>query len=131
MTVLVAVDPNTRASGGLDVIPRLQKEKVLYPTNKDGSLRTDIEAKFNWFPMDCQTGDMLFFDSYVPHRSDVNVSNFTRRNLYFTYNPAKYGFFRDAYYDLKRRSFPPEIEREPGVDYTEGQKVFNVANPIK
>jgi hypothetical protein len=38
---------------------------------------------------------------------------------------------RDEYYRAKRRSFPPEIVRDPNVDYSEGAKVFNVANPIK
>ena len=84
-----------------------------------------------WLPVDAEAGDIIFFDSYVPHRSDINTSNFTRRNLYLTYNPISEGFLRDRYYEEKRKYFPPDIERDPNVDYSEGAKVFNVANPIK
>mmetsp|Transcript_20728 Transcript_20728/g.3351 ORF Transcript_20728/g.3351 Transcript_20728/m.3351 type:complete len:84 (+) Transcript_20728:367-618(+) len=82
-------------------------------------------------PLDAEVGDMVFFDSYTPHRSDVNVSNFTRRNLYYTYNLASEGYYRDRYFEEKRKYFPPEIEREEGKDYSSGEKIFNVANPIK
>ena len=131
LTVLLPVDPNTRESGGLDMVRKLHKERQLYPQNSDGSLRTDVEAKMNWIPVDGSAGDIILFDSYAPHRSDINVSNFTRRNLYLTYNPLSLGSFRERYYEEKRRSFPPECERDPNKDYSEGAKIFNVANPIK
>lgn len=131
LTILVPVDPNTRASGGLEFVPGGHIPYRVMPTNSDGSLRTDIEAKMNWVPVDTDLGDIIVVDSYVPHRSDINTTDFTRRNIYITYNPASEGFFRERYYQLKRASFPPEIERDPNKDYTEGAKVFNVANPIK
>ena len=34
-------------------------------------------------------------------------------------------------YEEKRKWFPPECERDPNKDYSQGAKVFNVANPIK
>ena len=131
MTVLLPIDPNTRKSGGLDMVRKVHQERKIYPQNSDGSIQTDIEAKLNWLPIDGSAGDVIFFDSFVPHRSDINLSDFTRRNLYLTYNPLSLGSFRDAYYEEKRRSFPPECERDPNKDYSEGAKVFNVANPIK
>lgn len=131
LTVLLPVDPNTRESGGLDFVQGKHIPPYIMPMNSDGSLRTDIEAKLNWLPIDAFPGDLVVFDSYAPHRSDINVSAFTRRNLYLTYNPLSDGVLRDQYYQAKRKSFPPEIERDPNVDYSEGAKVFNVANPIK
>ena len=131
LTVLMPIDPNTRLSGGLDMVKRVHKERKVYAQNTDGSIQTDIEAKMNWIPVDGEAGDMVFFDSFVPHRSDINNSDFTRRNLYFTYNPISLGSFRDKYYEEKRKAFPPECERDPTKDYSEGAKVFNVANPIK
>lgn len=131
LTVLLPIDPNTRESGGLDFVRNAHKTKEIYPQNSDGSLRTDIEARMNWLPIDGTAGDLVFFDSYAPHRSDINISSFTRRNLYLTYNPLSDGSFRDKYYVEKRNSFPPECERDPNKDYSEGAKVFNVANPIK
>ena len=131
LTVLLPIDPNTRESGGLDMVRRVHKERQIYSQNTDGSIRTDVEANMTWIPVDGQAGDVIFFDSYVPHRSDINKSDFTRRNLYLTYNPLSLGSFREKYYEEKRRSFPPECERDPNKDYSEGAKVFNVANPIK
>lgn len=131
LTVLLPVDSNTRASGGLEIVGRCHRERVIYPQNADGSIRTDLEAKMNWQPLDVEPGDIVFFDSFTPHRSDVNVSENTRRNLYLTYNPKSLGSFREMYYEEKRRLFPPDIERDPDVDYSQGGKVFNVGNPIK
>jgi len=125
------IDSNTRQSGGIDIVPKGHIPRVVLPQNSDGSIRTDVEAKLNWVPVDAEPGDAVFFDSYSPHRSDINLSNFCRRNLYFTYNPLSLGSFRDNYYEEKRRLFPPECERDPNKDYSAGAKVFNVANPIK
>jgi ectoine hydroxylase-related dioxygenase (phytanoyl-CoA dioxygenase family) len=131
LTVLLPIDPNTRISGGLDMVRKLHKDRKIYSQNSDGAIRTDIEAKMNWIPVDGDAGDLVFFDSFAPHRSDINFSTFTRRNLYLTYNPLSVGSFREMYYEEKRRLFPPECERDPNKDYSEGAKVFNVANPIK
>lgn len=131
LTVLLPIDPNTRESGGLDMVKRVHKEKKILKQNSDGSIQTDIEANLTWVPVDGKAGDVIFFDSYVPHRSDINQSKFTRRNLYLTYNPLSLGSFRENYYIEKRNSFPQECERDPNKDYSEGAKVFNVANPIK
>jgi 2-aminoethylphosphonate dioxygenase len=131
LTVLLPIDPNTRQSGGLDMVRTVHRDRQIYAQNTDGSIRTDLEAQMNWLPVDCNAGDVIFFDSFAPHRSDINTSKFTRRNLYLTYNPLSLGSFRDGYYLEKRRSFPPECERDPNKDYSEGAKVFNVANPIK
>ena len=37
--------------------------------------------------------------------------------LYITYNRRSAGDYRVRYYADKRKSFPPDIEREPGVEY--------------
>ena len=99
------------------MVKRVHKERNVYPQNSDGSIQTDIEAKLNWISVDGEAGDMIFFDSYVPHRSDINNSDFTRRNLYLTYNPISLGSFRERYYEEKRIAFPPECERDPNKDY--------------
>ena len=78
---------------------------------------------------EARPGDLVLFDSYLPHRSRVNLSDASRRVLYATYNRQKEGSWRDAYFDAKRSCFPPDAEREPGKVYAPG--VFNVGNPIK
>ena len=62
-------------------------------------------------------GDAVFFDSFVPHRSGPNLSDEPRRVLYVTYNRLADGDHRAPYYADKRRSYPPDVEREPGKQY--------------
>jgi hypothetical protein len=68
-------------------------------------------------PIPTLPGDVLFFDSYVPHASKPNLSSHRRRILYLTYNRASDGDHRARYYADKRSSFPPDIDRLPGVEY--------------
>ena len=60
---------------------------------------------------------MVLFDAYVPHRSAPNLTDSPRRVLYLTYNKASEGDHRERYYADKRKSFPPDCEREAGKDY--------------
>ena len=62
-------------------------------------------------------GDVIFFDSFVPHGSYPNLSDARRRILYVTYNRAADGDHRDQYYADKRKNYPPDCEREPGKVY--------------
>jgi 2-aminoethylphosphonate dioxygenase len=74
-------------------------------------------ANFDLLPVTTRAGDVVFFDSYVPHASKPNLTAEQRRILYVTYNRASDGDHRTAYYADKRASFPPDIERLPGVEY--------------
>jgi ectoine hydroxylase-related dioxygenase (phytanoyl-CoA dioxygenase family) len=130
ISVLVPIDENTRATGGLDFVKKHNMDYVM-PTNADGSIRTDLDATMFWEPTDCYPGDIFLFDAYAPHRSDMNISQHTRRNCYLTYNRLSKGHFHRQYWETKRAAFPPDVERDPNKDYSEGAKVFNVANPIK
>ena len=65
-----------------------------------------------------RAGDVVFFDSYTPHASGANLTADRRRVLYITYNRLSAGDHRARYFADKRKSFPPDIEREPGRTYT-------------
>lgn len=69
--------------------------------------------------VDCPTepGDVVFFDCYAPHKSDPNLSGRQRRIYYATYNRKSAGDQLARYYADKRRSYPPDIEREAGKSY--------------
>lgn len=62
-------------------------------------------------------GDVVFFDSYAPHRSQPNAHSAPRRVLYVTYNAASAGDQRARYYADKRESYPPDCERDPDREY--------------
>src|SRR5271157_3829867 len=72
---------------------------------------------FSLVPVPPELGDVLFFDSYLPHASKPNLTDHPRRILYLTYNAAQDGDHRAGYFADKRSSFPPDVERLPGVEY--------------
>jgi ectoine hydroxylase-related dioxygenase (phytanoyl-CoA dioxygenase family) len=115
ITAMVAIDETNEANGSLEIIPALHGRGLLgemwAPLSDDD---TDHRA---YQPVHCQPGDAVFFDSYAPHRSQPNRTDSARRVLYITYNRASEGDHRARYYADKHRSYPPDIEREPGRDY--------------
>ena len=64
-----------------------------------------------------EPGDLIFFDCIAPHASEPNRSKLSRRLYYVTYNRLSAGNQLERYYADKHRSYPPDIEREPGKDY--------------
>ncbi len=130
VTAMVPIDPFTPENGCLE----MAREAVIrddLPQNPDGTIRDDIAATFDWIPVLAHPGDLIVFDSRVPHRSGPNRSSGRRRSFYVTYNRLSAGDRRAAYYQRKRELFPPECERQPGVDYARLGAQFNLANPFE
>jgi hypothetical protein len=128
ITAMVAVDKSDLQNGCMWMV-KGEHLKGTFP-HPDGHLEEKQCQQWKWHPMPCEVGDIAFFDSYTPHRSFDNKSNRSRRVFYITYNPKMDGDYRAAYYEDKRKAFPPDIEREPGKDYSAGGRVYNVGNPI-
>ncbi len=63
-------------------------------------------------------GDLVFFNSYIPHFSHSNNSKKSRSQIYLTYNKAKDGKFRSKYISDKRKTFPPNDERLVNKKYS-------------
>lgn len=115
ITAMVAIDATDEANGSLEMIPGMHRLGVL---GKMWEPLTDGDtAGRPYLPVHCQPGDAVFFDSYTPHRSGPNETERARRVLYITFNRASEGDQRARYYADKRKSFPPDIERQPGKDY--------------
>lgn len=129
ITLMVSIDPATRENGCLEVADGHHGEGLL-PQAKDGTLdREWVDAQV-WRAIEMRPGDLLFFDSYVPHRSGQNRSERPRRALYVTYNRASDGDYRSEYFARKRAAFPPECERVAGRDYSVAASIYNLGNPI-
>lgn len=103
ISVMVPLDPATVASGCLWVAQG--HERGLLPMEGLRGLRDDIVAELDWQPVELEPGDLLWFDSYAPHRSDTNTTDRARRALYLTYNAASAGDFRTTYYQDKVAEF--------------------------
>ena len=129
ITVMIAVDPSTVENGCLEVVDGLHGSG-LFPQAADGTLAREWVAQQTWRPIEMAPGDVLMFDSYLAHRSGPNLSDRSRRALYVTYNRSSAGSHRAEYFAKKRAAFPPECERQPGVDYSKSAAIYNLGNPI-
>jgi 2-aminoethylphosphonate dioxygenase len=130
VTVLIGVDDATPENGCLEIGFGASTGEPL-PEAPDGTLAESVVESLRWEPLPTRPGDVLFFDSYLPHRSGPNASTRPRRALYVTYNRASEGDRREEYYALKRRAFPPECERVPGQELPPESRLFNLGNPIR
>jgi len=132
LTAMIAVDRSEKENGCLEVVRAEHKCGVL--PHPGGVIEEGLVQKWEqqnkWEPVEVEAGSILFFGSMLPHRSSKNISNRPRRAYYLTYNASSDGDYRQAYYADKREKFPPDVERVPGKDYSEGAKVYNLANPI-
>lgn len=115
ITATVIVDPATEDNGCLELAHWDHKAALV------GDLWEPLEGQqldgveFVTYPG--EPGDVLFFDSYLPHRSAPNLTTDPRRVLYVTYNKASEGEHREHYYADKRASYPPDIERDDEKEY--------------
>jgi len=115
ISCLIGIDPATKANGALQVVYGEHTRGMLCEPWKE--LTSDFTATANWELVPTQPGDIVFFDSYVPHRSERNTTDKPRRVLYATYAKASEGDWREKYYADKRISFPPDCERLPDKKY--------------
>lgn len=105
ISVMVPLDPATTESGGLEFAPGHTRGTL---PNTAGQIEPAVSAALDWRAVDALPGDIVFFDSYAPHRSGTNTSSHARRALYLTYNARSKGDLRDRYYQDKRREFARE-----------------------
>jgi len=115
VTALVSIDAATLANGCLEIADAPRVAGLIGEEWKP--LTRAQMAGYPMIPVPCMPGDVLFFDSFVPHASKANTTDSARRILYLTYNAASFGDHRAQYFADKRANFPPDIERRPGTDY--------------
>lgn len=115
LTAMVAIDETNEQNGSLEMLPGQHKKGLL--GEKWAPLTDEDTGGQQYVAVHCQPGDAVFFDSFAPHRSAPNQTQQARRVLYITYNKISEGDSREAYYAAKRKSYPPDIERDPNKDY--------------
>jgi len=113
VTAMVTLDPTTLENGCLEIAPRGRGGTRLI-----GEPWKPLESsELNLQPVPTEPGDVIFFDSFVPHASKPNLTDAPRRVLYLTYNLARDGDQRQRYFADKHAAFPPDIDRDPGKTY--------------
>jgi hypothetical protein len=115
ISVLMAVDVNTIENGCLELAAGHHQRGLI------GRLWQPLEgdelAGVEFVPYPMGPGDVAFFDCFTPHQSQPNLTEQPRRNIYLTYNRRSAGDFREQYFADKRKSYPPDFERDPNASY--------------
>lgn len=112
ITALVSIDASTLENGCLQLAPGHHKQGFI-----GESWKPLQEDALEYISVPTEPGDAVFFDSFAPHRSDPNRTSSARRVLYVTFNRLSEGDHRRQYYIDKRKSYPPDCEREPDKEY--------------
>jgi 2-aminoethylphosphonate dioxygenase len=115
ITALVGIDASTLENGCLEVAGGWHKQGLLGDEWRPLDDRRIAEVGLK--PVPTNPGDVLLFDSYVPHASAGNMTGSARRILYLTYNRLSDGDQRERYYRDKFAAFPPDVARVPGAEY--------------
>jgi 2-aminoethylphosphonate dioxygenase len=112
VTAMVTLDAATLENGCLEVSAGRHREGLI------GEQWKPLEEQgLNLQAIPTGPGDVIFFDSFVPHASKPNLTDSPRRILYITYNLASEGDHRERYFADKHASFPPDIDRDQEKTY--------------
>lgn len=118
ISVMVCIDEATLENGCLEVAPRPGGLVDAHLVGQEWTPLTAAEtAVMDFKPYPVKPGDVIYFDSYAPHKSARNFTDAPRRLYFSTYNRLSEGDHLAAYYADKRKSFPPDIERDASKKY--------------
>jgi len=115
ITVMICIDPATPENGCLKMASAPGRLDRLI--GEEWKPIDEEEAGLAMHSLPMAPGDIAFFDSFIPHSSEENLSANRRRAVFFTYNNACHGDVRQQYHDDKRANCPPDVERAPGSEY--------------
>ena len=115
ISALLCIDEATIENGCLELVRSWHNRGLV--GNMWTPLSENDMAGMTFEPCPTKPGDVVFFDSYAPHSSQPNLTNQRRRLLYVTYGKKSDGDRRAQYYADKRKSYPPDCERERGKQY--------------
>lgn len=109
ITMGIVVDANKKGNAALSFMKSGNyKKKLMGPEWQP--LSTDnppYSPADEYTLLEAGPGDVIFFDSYVPHGSPANTSEGQRRNVYVTLNKRSDGDMRIKYYQDKWANYPP------------------------
>ncbi len=109
ITMAIAVDENRKDNAALTFMSsgnyehKLMTEEWQPLTEQDPPYAPEDE----YLLLEADPGDVIFFDSYVPHGSPANTSQRSRRNIFLTFNGVSNGDMRVQYYADKWASYAP------------------------
>jgi ectoine hydroxylase-related dioxygenase (phytanoyl-CoA dioxygenase family) len=116
ISVLIPLEKSHLLNGCLQFdISGNNHKKMIGKTFKTLKLDELKKPKFKYFELNI--GDVIFFNNYIPHKSNFNKSKNSRIQIYLTYNKKKDGNFRKKYISEKITSYPPNNMRRKNIKY--------------
>ena len=109
ITMGIIVDANRKDNAALSFMKSGNFERKLM-TEEWQTLSDDdppYAPEDEYVLLEADPGDVIFFDSYVPHGSPGNTSERSRRNIFLTFNKQSDGDMRARYYKDKWASYAP------------------------
>jgi ectoine hydroxylase-related dioxygenase (phytanoyl-CoA dioxygenase family) len=93
VTCFIYLDDADAVNGCLQVVPGSHQGKPILPFRQGGRFEVDSAHvdKSKIIPVPLKAGEMIFFDPYLLHYSDLNRSRSPRRAIIYTYYPARLG----------------------------------------
>lgn len=93
VTCFIYLDDADATNGCLQVIPGSHIGKPLLPFRSGSRFEVDpaYVDRSRAVPVPLKAGEMIFFDPYLLHYSDLNRSRAPRRAIIYTYHPARLG----------------------------------------
>ncbi|MCC7257351.1 MAG: phytanoyl-CoA dioxygenase family protein [Gammaproteobacteria bacterium] len=118
ITMAVVVDANRRDNAALSFLQTGRYQKSLMTPEWQPLTHDDppYSPPEDYALLEANPGDVVFFDSYVPHGSPPNTSERQRRNIYLTFNRRSAGDLRQRYYEDKWANYPPNSLAEARAD---------------
>ncbi|MGH3487454.1 MAG: phytanoyl-CoA dioxygenase family protein [Actinopolymorphaceae bacterium] len=93
VTCFVYLDDADETNGCLQVVPGSHRGKPTHPFKAGGHFEVDpgVVPQDQIRPVPLRAGDMIAFDPYLLHYSDLNRSREPRMAIIYTFNPARLG----------------------------------------
>ena len=120
ITLGIVVDSNRKANGAISFLKSGNYDKALM-TGEWQPLSEDdppYSPEDEYMLLEADPGDVIFFDSYVPHGSPSNNNDIRRRNVYITFNRQSDGDMLANYYLDKWRNYAPNKAEDARTDDT-------------
>lgn len=106
VTCFIYLDDADETNGCLQVVRGSHRGKRIYPFKGGGHFEVEPSciARDQVVPVPRRAGDMIYFDAYLLHYSDLNRSRVPRRAIIYTYNPARLGKVNEGRFPIDGES---------------------------
>ena len=109
ITMGIVVDANRKENAALSFMNSGNYERRLMSEEWQPLSEDDppYAPEDEYVLLEADPGDVIFFDSFVPHGSPANTSDKSRRNIFLTFNKESEGDKRAQYYQDKWSNYAP------------------------